>query len=109
MNVFTGSYAALLNHDDRSEVVNITFRLNGDDDPGSAVCIPYRPDCHRLTNDNTKWQITHLRRDEYKIQNVDFKSFASYDNGPMVEDPVLGKSKAISWTVRLVQGPNTYK
>ena len=56
-----------------------------------------------------KWLITHLVHDDYKIQNVDFKSFASHDNGPMVEDPVLGKAQAISWVIRFVQSPSIYK
>ena len=37
VNVHTGAYAALLNDDDRAEVVNITLGLNGDDDQGSTA------------------------------------------------------------------------
>jgi len=36
-NVSTGAYAALLNNDDCSEVVNITFGLNDNPEPGSTV------------------------------------------------------------------------
>ena len=57
----------------------------------------------------SQWLITHLGRNQYKIQNADFSSFASYDTRPQVEDPVLGKSGAIPWTIRLAQSPNAYK
>ena len=29
-----------------------------------------------------QWRITHLRADEYMLQNVDFESYASYDPNP---------------------------
>ena len=69
----------------------------------------FLPPISEKANDELQWIITHLRQDEYKIQNVDFKSFASHDNGPMVEDPILGKAKPISWTIRMVQNTNICK
>ena len=40
INVLTGTYVALLNDDDRSEVVNIIFGLRDDDNRGSKVNNP---------------------------------------------------------------------
>jgi len=57
--------------------------------------------------DIKQWYITHLRADEYMMQNVDFESYASYDPNPKSEDPVLGKwGVAKEWRIRIVASPN---
>ena len=44
------------------------------------------------------------------IQNIMFKSFASYDARPRANDPILGKWEGMSeWTMRLASSPNIYK
>ena len=44
INVHTGAYAALLNNNDREEMVNITFGLRGDDnEQGSTVSLLLYP------------------------------------------------------------------
>ena len=54
-----------------------------------------------------QWLVTHLRADEYMIQNVDFESYASYDPNPKIDDPVLGKwGVAKEWRIRIVASPN---
>ena len=100
-----GSHAALLNNDVRSEIVNITFNLKDEINRGSEVDIPID---HKARLTSSQWLITHLGREEYKIQNADFKSFAGYDPNPQIEDQVLGKADPVSWTVRLAQSPNIY-
>ena len=58
-------------------------------------------------HDIKQWLITHLRTDEYMIQNLDFESYASYDPNPKSEDPVLGKwGVAKEWRIRIVASPN---
>ena len=42
------------------------------------------------------------------IRNIGFAMFASHDNQPDVENPVLAKPEPISWTIQLVQNPNIY-
>ena len=54
-----------------------------------------------------QWLITHFRGDEYKIQNVHFKSYASYFPNPQVEDRIIGKWDVIKeWRIRVVVAPN---
>ena len=54
-----------------------------------------------------QWRITHLRADEYMLQNIDFESYASYDPNPKTEDTVLGKwGVAKEWRIRIVASPN---
>ena len=107
VNVSTGTYAALLNDDERSEVVNVTLGLNEKADLGSIV-ITLLPSSiiEKSYMGFMKWLINHLANDDYKLQNVEFGSFVSHDSSPQVEDPVLGKADAIAWTIRLVQSPN---
>ena len=56
-----------------------------------------------------QWLVTHLRRDQYKIQNLEFNSFASYNPRPEVEDLILGKPFPKVWKIRLVASTNVYQ
>ena len=73
-------------------------------EPTSVVL--FIEDSTKLTS--SQWRISHLSRDHYKFQNVDFESFISHDPRPQVDDLVLGKGFAIPWIVHLLQTPNIY-
>jgi hypothetical protein len=108
VNVYTNAYLALLDDDDRSDVVTVTLGLLDKGDQGTQVggCGLTLPE-EDITYQR-QWRMTHLGGEQYKIQNVDFNSFISHDHRPQVDDPVLGKPTPIQWLVQLVQSPNVY-
>ena len=56
-----------------------------------------------------QWSINYVKRDEYRISDLEFGSFACYDNRPQATDPVLSKRDDTSvWKIRPVLGSNHY-
>jgi hypothetical protein len=54
-----------------------------------------------------KWLVTHLRLDEYMVQNVEFQSYMSYDTNPKHGEQAFGKWEvAKEWRIKVVVGPN---
>ena len=106
VNLHTGAYAGLLDDNDRSEVVNLILELASNFDQGSIVS------CDELWTVRQvlivlQWRIKHIRSDDYVIQSVDFKSYASYDPSPKLSDPVLGKWEvAKEWRIRVIAKPD---
>ena len=102
-NVQTGDYATLFSDADRCEMVN----TNDNTHPGSQVKnFPFHSSSTFTSFDAKKWIITHLKRDEYKIRNSTFASFACFDNRPEVGDRILGKwDQPSTWRVRPTPGP----
>ena len=109
VNVHTGTYAGLLNNNDRSDVVSLSLNLDPDVSVGTTVGSSLVP-CQKPSNLTLRqWSITHLQKDEYKLQSVGFKSYASYDPMPSGGDMVLAKRKGVKeWIIRVVARPNIY-
>ena len=108
-NVHTGAYAALLDDNDRSELVGVTLNLMERPHRGAEVNICGTFWKIRIQVLIPQWWITHMARDQYTIQNANFTSFAGYDSRPTVDSTILGKWQVVSvWQIRSTPTPGVY-
>jgi hypothetical protein len=105
VNVQTGDYATQLSNIDRLEVVTTNEKCNRHSQVNTQLLKLAVP-----SELNTlQWFLTSVKRDEYKIHNREFRSFACYDNRPQATDSVLTKRDVASvWRIRPIPGPNAY-
>ena len=107
VNVLTGTYVGLIDGDDRSGVAGfIDGPLTQHERPGLQVPASLRGDRQKLIP--KQWLVTHIGKDHYKIQNLHFTNFASYDIWPQLDHFSIGKVEASLWSIQFVQGSNTY-
>ena len=107
VNVETGAYVALLSDTDGLGLINMTPNLEDEQNRGSEVEISLVRILLRQNLPMLQWFVTHLRRDEYKLQNSHFKSFAVYANRPQAGNQILAKrDKPVAWIIRRTEDQN---